>query len=106
MICTIYFLSPTKVLNSFPEKCSVKTKCTRVADYNNRGYGLKPIETKESIEKYNPKSSVKILKDPYSLTGSAGIIAVPTINQCEKSCFIFTSGTFIFFRLIHHSYSN
>ena len=46
--------------------------------------------TKESIEKYNPKSSVKILKDPYSLTGSAGIIAVPTINQCEKSCFIFT----------------
>jgi hypothetical protein len=46
--------------------------------------------TKESIEKYNPKSSVKILKDPYSLIGSVGIIAVPTINRCDKSCFICT----------------
>ena len=46
--------------------------------------------TKESIEKYNPKSSVKILNQPYSLIGSAGIIAVPTINQCDKSCFICT----------------
>ena len=55
MVSIIYFLSPTKVLNSFPEKCSVKTKCTRVADYNNRGYGLKPIETKESIENLQEK---------------------------------------------------
>jgi hypothetical protein len=46
--------------------------------------------TKESIEKYNPKSSVKILNEPYSLIGSAGIISVPTINQCDKSCFICT----------------
>ena len=54
-ICTIYFLSPTKKWDKFPEKCSVKTKCTRVADYNNRGYGLKPIETKESIENLQEK---------------------------------------------------
>ena len=55
MVSTIYFLSPTKVLNSFPEKCNVKTKCTRVADYNNRGYGLKPIETKEDITSLQKK---------------------------------------------------
>ena len=55
MVSIIYFLSPTKVLNSFPEKCGVKTKCTRVADYNNRGYGLKPIETKESIDNLQEK---------------------------------------------------
>ena len=29
--------------------------CTRVADYNNRGYGLKPIETKESIDNLQEK---------------------------------------------------
>ena len=55
MVSTIYFLSPTKILNSFPEKCNVKTKCTRVANYNNRGYGLKPIETKENIANLQEK---------------------------------------------------
>ena len=46
----IYFLAPTKKWESFPEKCNVKTKCTRVADYNNRGYGLKVIKSKYDIE--------------------------------------------------------
>ena len=46
----IYFLAPTKKWESFPEKCNVKTKCTRVADYNNRGYGLKVIKSKYNIE--------------------------------------------------------
>tara|TARA_Y100000588_G_C14165800_1_gene886816 strand:- start:104 stop:571 length:468 start_codon:yes stop_codon:yes gene_type:complete len=44
----IYFLSPNKKWNKFPEKCSNSTKCTRVADVNTRGYGLKPISTKEN----------------------------------------------------------
>ena len=43
----IYFLSPNKKWNEFPEKCSNSTKCSRVADVNTRGYGLKPISTKE-----------------------------------------------------------
>tara|TARA_B100000029_G_scaffold322410_1_gene314783 strand:- start:3404 stop:3871 length:468 start_codon:yes stop_codon:yes gene_type:complete len=43
----IYFLSPNKKWNEFPEKCSHSTKCSRVADVNTRGYGLKPISTKE-----------------------------------------------------------
>ena len=43
----IYFLSPNKKWNKFPEKCSNSTKCTRVANVNTRGYGLKPISTKE-----------------------------------------------------------
>ena len=55
MVSIIYFLAPTKILNSFPEKCNVKTKCTRVANYNNRGYGLKPIETKENIANLQEK---------------------------------------------------
>ena len=46
----IYFLAPTKKWESFPEKCNVKTKCTRVADYNNRGYGLKVIKSEYDIE--------------------------------------------------------
>tara|TARA_B100002051_G_C16576908_1_gene555575 strand:+ start:178 stop:666 length:489 start_codon:yes stop_codon:yes gene_type:complete len=49
MINFIYFLSPNKKWESFPERCKIKTKCTRVADTNNRGYGLKPIEIKYDI---------------------------------------------------------
>lgn len=50
MINVIYFLAPTKKWTEFPEKCSVKTKCTRVADANNRGYGLKPIEFEGKVD--------------------------------------------------------
>ena len=49
MTNAIYFLAPTKKWESFPEKCNVKTKCTRVADYNNRGYGLEVIKSKYDI---------------------------------------------------------
>ena len=55
MINIIYFLSPNKKWESFPERCKIKTKCTRVADYNNRGYGLKPIEIKDSIHNVQKK---------------------------------------------------
>ena len=55
MIGTIYFLSPTKKWNKFPEKCTIKTKCTRVADYNCRGYELKPVEIKDSIKNVQTK---------------------------------------------------
>ena len=55
MINVIYFLSPNKKWESFPERCKIKTKCTRVADYNNRGYGLKPIEIKDSIHNVQKK---------------------------------------------------
>ena len=44
----IYFLSPNKKWNEFPKRCSNSTKCTRVADVNTRGYGLKPISTKDN----------------------------------------------------------
>ena len=40
MVNVIYFLSPTKKWTEFPKKCNIKTKCTRVAETNNRGYGL------------------------------------------------------------------
>ena len=55
MINVIYFLSPNKKWESFPERCKIKTKCTRVANYNNRGYGLKPIEIKDSIHNVQKK---------------------------------------------------
>ncbi len=55
MINFIYFLSPNKKWESFPERCKIKTKCTRVADFNNRGYGLKPIEVKDSIHNVQKK---------------------------------------------------
>ena len=44
MIKFIYFLAPTKKMKAFPKKCSLSTNCTRVADTNTRGYGLKPIQ--------------------------------------------------------------
>ncbi len=55
MINIIYFLSPNKKWESFPERCKIKTKCTRVADKNNRGYGLKPIEIKDNIDNVQKK---------------------------------------------------
>ncbi|MBE27846.1 MAG: hypothetical protein CMB06_01880 [Euryarchaeota archaeon] len=55
MINIIYFLSPNKKWESFPERCKIKTKCTRVADTNNRGYGLKPIEITDSIHNVQKK---------------------------------------------------
>ena len=30
MINVIYFLAPTKKWTEFPEKCNIKTKCTRI----------------------------------------------------------------------------
>jgi len=59
-IGTIYFLSPTKKWDKFPEKCTVKTKCTRVADYNCRGYELKPIEIEDNVKNVQSKI-IKIL---------------------------------------------
>ena len=55
MINIIYFLAPDKKLNTFPEKCKINTKCTRVADSNNRGYGLKPIQLNNTIENVQRK---------------------------------------------------
>ena len=61
MINVIYLLAPTKTWNTFPEKCNVKTKCTRVADSNNRGYGLKPPNFDKDI-KYVEKEITKIIE--------------------------------------------
>ena len=49
MINIIYFLAPTQIMEDFPEKCPLPTKCTRVADTNNRGYGLESIVLKNSV---------------------------------------------------------
>ena len=61
MINVIYFLAPTKTWNTFPEKCHIKTKCTRVADNNNRGYGLKPLKF-DKDNKYIQKEITKIIE--------------------------------------------
>ena len=61
MINVIYLLAPTKTWNSFPEKCTVKTKCTRVADSNNRAYGLKPLNFDKDI-KYVETEITKIIE--------------------------------------------
>ena len=61
MINVIYFLAPTKTWNTFPEKCHIKTKCTRVADNNNRGHGLKPPKFDKDI-KYIGKEITKIIE--------------------------------------------
>ena len=50
MVNIIYFLSPTKRWTKFPKKCNIKTKCTRVAESNTRGYGLNPIELEYEID--------------------------------------------------------
>ena len=60
MINVIYFLSPNKKWTDFPKKCNIKTKCTRVAESNTRGYGLKPIELEYSID-YVQKEIIKII---------------------------------------------
>ena len=61
MINLIYFLAPNKKWAEFPKKCNIKTKCTRVAESNNRGYGLKPIELDYSID-YVQKEIIKIIE--------------------------------------------
>ena len=71
MINTIYFLSPNRKWDEFPEKCSNSTKCTRVADKNTRGYGLKPITINENtslvqekiMRLINEKTKMTILND-------------------------------------------
>ena len=49
MINLIYFLAPTKIIDDFPKKCSLNTKCTRIADTKNRGYGLEIIKLKSDV---------------------------------------------------------
>ena len=61
MINVIYFLAPTKIWTEFPKKCNIKTKCTRVAESNTRGYGLKPIELEYDID-YIQKEIIKIIE--------------------------------------------
>tara|TARA_Y100000814_G_scaffold107876_1_gene76202 strand:- start:81 stop:542 length:462 start_codon:yes stop_codon:yes gene_type:complete len=61
MINVIYFLAPNKKWTEFPKKCNIKTKCTRVAESNTRGYGLKPIELEYSIE-HVQKEIIKIIE--------------------------------------------
>ena len=62
MISIIYFLAPNRRWDTFPEKCKVSTKYTRVADSNNRGYGLKPIQLNDTIENVQSKI-VQIIKN-------------------------------------------
>ena len=61
MVNVIYLLSPTKRWTEFPKKCNIKTKCTRVAESNTRGYGLKPIELEYEID-YVQKEIIKIIE--------------------------------------------
>ena len=61
MINVIYFLAPNKKWTEFPKKCNIKTKCTRVAESNTRGYGLKPINLEYSID-YVQKEIIKIIE--------------------------------------------
>ena len=60
MINIIYFLSPNKKWTDFPKKCNIKTKCTRVAESNTRGYGLKPIKLEYNVD-YVQKKVVEII---------------------------------------------
>ena len=86
MINIIYFLAPNRKWNTFPEKCKVHTKCTRVADSNNRGYGLKPIQLNDTIENVQRKI-VQIIKKKSSMK---------IIN--EKEGFIHATDVTPFFR--------
>ena len=45
----IYFLAPTIPKDKFPNKIYGKNNCTRIADNQNRGYGMKPIVTDTPI---------------------------------------------------------
>ena len=86
MIHFIYFLSPNKKWESFPERCKNKTKCTRVADTNNRGYGLRPIVIKDSIHNVQKKIIAIINSKP----------RMKIINQREG--FIHAIDVTLFFR--------
>ena len=46
MQMSIYLLAPNKKWIEFPKKCRRSSNCTRVAETNTRGYGLKPISLK------------------------------------------------------------
>ena len=61
MINVIYLLAPNKKWTEFPKKCNIKTKCTRVAESNTRGYGLKPIELEYSVD-HVQKEIIKIIE--------------------------------------------
>lgn len=86
MINIIYFLAPDKKWNKFPDKCKIHTKCTRVADINNRGYGLKPIQLNDTIENIQKKIVHIIKNNP----------RMKIIN--EKKGFIHASDVTFFFR--------
>jgi len=86
MINIIYFLAPNRKWNTFPEKCKVRTKCTRVADSNNRGYRLKPIQLNDTIENVQRKI-VQIIKNKPRMK---------IIN--EKEGFIHATDVTLFFR--------
>tara|TARA_B100000586_G_scaffold268084_1_gene243911 strand:+ start:980 stop:1447 length:468 start_codon:yes stop_codon:yes gene_type:complete len=45
----IYFLAPTIPKGKFPNKIYGKNNCTRIADNQNRGYGMEPIVTDTPI---------------------------------------------------------
>jgi len=62
MINLIYFLAPTKKMNDFPKRCSLNTKCTRIADTINRGYGLEVIKFKDDVTSIQ-KKIVNFVKD-------------------------------------------
>jgi len=55
MIFVIYFLAPTKKWDEFPKKCNNRTNCTRVANNNNRGHGLRPIVLENNLENLQRK---------------------------------------------------
>ena len=55
MIFVIYLLTPTKKWDEFPKKCNIRTNCTRVADSNNRGHGLRPIVLENNLENVQSK---------------------------------------------------
>ena len=86
MINIIYFLAPNRKWNTFPEKCKVRTKCTRVADINNRGYRLKPIQLNDTIKNVQRKI-VQIIKNKPRMK---------IIN--EKEGFIHATDVTLFFR--------
>ena len=67
MINVIYFLAPTKIIEEFPKKCPLSTKCTRVADKNTRGYGLNTIKLKDNMSEIQRKI-VDIIANKSSMT--------------------------------------
>ncbi len=64
ILATIYFMAPDNPQTNFPDGCPKTPNCTRVADKNIRGEGLKPLVFNSSVQEIHDLIITWILDQP------------------------------------------